>query len=103
MNKMDATIAVPVEKLPTEGSSAEAPYLMLLWDPQVAQFKKRDKRTLANLVKKLLDLRNQGDLTDEEFAKIIAYVCSVYVESEFEKHFRKVFGRQRSMFLSLSE
>lgn len=99
MNKKELTSVISEEESLKDTPLEETPQVIFLQGGQTTSLKKQNKRALSNLVKKLLALRDQGRLTDEELSEIIAYVCSMYVEKEVEKHFSKVFNRQMSLFL----
>jgi len=58
-----------------------------------------NRANLRSVVKEISALRDAGTINDEEFSELIAYVCSVYIESEVEERFRRILGNKFQLLL----
>lgn len=67
-----------------------------------SHFKNLNQYSLKNVVKYLTSLKEHKLIDDEEFASLINYTCSLFIESEVEKRLSKVLNDKFAHYLITS-
>ncbi|NOT64168.1 MAG: hypothetical protein HOP19_28470 [Acidobacteria bacterium] len=64
---------------------------------------KQARHAFISTINKLVAFRAQGQLTEDEFREITAYVCSIYLEFSLESRLQKTFSKGLRRGFSFSD